>query len=82
MRVGNCREGGPGQPRPITHPRRLLGVAAGLTIGLWEILSAQSVKPEDLQPEMTIESNRKVPMRDGVRLALEIYRPKKKGAFR
>jgi putative CocE/NonD family hydrolase len=81
MRVRNCGEGGPDQPQPTTRLRTLLGVAAGLTIGLWGILSAQAVKPEELQPEMTIESNRKVPMRDGVQLALEIYRPKEEGRF-
>jgi putative CocE/NonD family hydrolase len=49
--------------------------AATLAIGLWGTLYAQ------VQPTITIELNRRVPMRDGVQLALDIYRPKEEGRF-
>jgi putative CocE/NonD family hydrolase len=59
----------------------LLAAAVALGIGLWETLSSQAIKPENLQPAITIESNRRVPMRDGIQLAADIYRPKEEGRF-
>src|SRR5215472_10902156 len=59
----------------------LLAAAVALGIGFWETLSPQAIKPENLQPAITIESNRRVPMRDGIQLAVDIYRPKEEGRF-
>lgn len=51
------------------------GMFLGLVVGLWSAAWAESVP----QFEVHVEANVMVPMRDGVRLATDIYRPARNG---
>ena len=61
-----------------SHSRRRLPAAVLLTFG---VLSSLSSLAQNAQPPFVVETDVQIPMRDGTKLAADIFRPKGDGRF-